>query len=97
MYACNALSLCATGFADAAQDPKDFPTAPAKAVPRALRMAGVATSDISLHEINEAFSVVVRANEKVRSAAVGTGGRACAPGQGVLCACGGWVGEIRAT
>jgi len=55
-----------TGFADAAQNPKDFPTAPSKAVPKALKMAGVTVSDISLHEINEAFSVVVRANEKVR-------------------------------
>ena len=28
-------------------------------------MAGVTVNDISLHEVNEAFSVVVRANEKV--------------------------------
>ena len=34
-------------------------------MPRALKMAGVSVGDISLHEINEAFSVVVRANEKV--------------------------------
>jgi len=54
-----------TGFADAAQNPKDFPTAPSKAVPKALKMAGVTVNDISLHEVNEAFSVVVRANEKV--------------------------------
>ena len=58
------------GFADAAQDPKDFPTAPSKSVPRALKMAGVSVGDISLHEINEAFSVVVRANEKVPCAGI---------------------------
>ena len=56
------------GVADAAQNPKDFPTSPSKSVPRALKMAGVTTQDISLHEINEAFSVVVRANEKVQAA-----------------------------
>lgn len=53
------------GFGDAAQDPKEFTTAPSKAVPRALAMAGVKTDDIALHEINEAFSVVVLANQQI--------------------------------
>ena len=53
------------GFGDAAHDPKDFPTAPAKAVPRALQMAGLTLNDIALHEVNEAFAVVVLANQKV--------------------------------
>eukprot|EP01100_Stratorugosa_tubuloviscum_P015433 TRINITY_DN8908_c0_g1_i1.p1 TRINITY_DN8908_c0_g1~~TRINITY_DN8908_c0_g1_i1.p1 ORF type:complete len:398 (-),score=242.65 TRINITY_DN8908_c0_g1_i1:79-1272(-) len=53
------------GFADAEQEPIDFPTAPAAAVPKALGMAGVKSSEIDLHEINEAFSVVVLANMKL--------------------------------
>ena len=50
------------GFGDAAQEPEDFATAPALAVPRALAAAGVELADIGLHEINEAFSVVALAN-----------------------------------
>jgi acetyl-CoA acetyltransferase len=46
--------------------PIEFPTAPAHAVPRALAMAGLKASDIDMWEINEAFSVVVLANIKVR-------------------------------
>jgi len=53
------------GFGDAAHDPKEFATAPSKAVPRALAMAGVTVNDIALHEINEAFSAVVLANQKI--------------------------------
>lgn len=50
------------GFGDAAQDPVMFTTAPAMAVPVALKNAGVSASDIDYHEINEAFSVVALAN-----------------------------------
>lgn len=50
------------GFADAEQDPVEFTTAPAKAVPKALVAAGMTSSDANLHEINEAFSVVALAN-----------------------------------
>ena len=53
------------GFSDGAHAPIDFPTAPSVAVPRALKMAGVTVNDVALHEINEAFSVVVRANEAI--------------------------------
>jgi len=52
-------------YADAAVAPIDFPIAPTKALPIALKRAGLATSDIALFEINEAFSVVVRAAEKI--------------------------------
>ncbi|ORZ35356.1 thiolase [Catenaria anguillulae PL171] len=52
-------------YADAATTPIDFPIAPALAVPLALKKAGLAVKDIALWEINEAFSVVVRANEKL--------------------------------
>ena len=51
-------------FADAAQAPEWFTTAPAKALPKALAKAGLSTSDISFWELNEAFSVVGLANNK---------------------------------
>lgn len=47
-----------TGYADAAQDPKWFTTAPAKAVPIALKKAGIKMEDVEYFELNEAFSVV---------------------------------------
>ena len=53
------------GFADAAQDPKDFPTSPALAVPLALKRAGVAKEEIDFWEVNEAFSVVDLVNRKL--------------------------------
>ena len=52
-------------YADAAQDPEWFTTAPAKAVPIALKKAGISTSDIDYYELNEAFSVVGLANIKI--------------------------------
>lgn len=51
--------------ADAAVDPMDFPVAPAKAVPLALKRAGLSVSDISAWEINEAFACVVLANAQL--------------------------------
>lgn len=53
------------GFADAAQEPKWFTTAPAKALPLALKNAGVSQEDIDFFEFNEAFSVVGLANMKI--------------------------------
>mmetsp|Transcript_100865 Transcript_100865/g.289528 ORF Transcript_100865/g.289528 Transcript_100865/m.289528 type:complete len:303 (-) Transcript_100865:260-1168(-) len=50
------------GYADAEQDPVEFTTAPALAVPKALAHAGVSAGDVDFHEINEAFSVVALAN-----------------------------------
>jgi len=47
-----------TGYADAAQDPKWFTTAPALAVPKALEKAGLTIADVDYFELNEAFSVV---------------------------------------
>lgn len=52
-------------YADAAMAPIDFPIAPTLALPLALEKAGLKASDISLFEINEAFSLVVRVAEKV--------------------------------
>ncbi len=53
------------GYADAAQEPEWFTTAPAKALPKALARAGVAMEDIDFFEVNEAFSVVGLANMKL--------------------------------
>ncbi|XP_063402580.1 acetyl-CoA acetyltransferase A, mitochondrial-like isoform X3 [Mytilus trossulus] len=51
-------------FADAAIAPIDFPTAPAYAVPKVLKQAGLTKDEIDMWEINEAFSNVVLANVK---------------------------------
>lgn len=51
-------------YADAAQAPEWFTTAPSKAVPKALDKAGLSTSDIDFWELNQAFSVVGLANIK---------------------------------
>ena len=52
-------------YADAAQEPKWFTTAPAKALPKALYKAGITLSDVDFFEFNEAFSVVGLANAKI--------------------------------
>lgn len=52
-------------YADAAQAPEWFTTAPAKALPIALKKAGLEVSDIDFFEFNEAFSVVGLANNKI--------------------------------
>jgi acetyl-CoA C-acetyltransferase len=51
-------------FADAQQAPEWFTTAPAKAIPLALKRAGKDISEIDYFEINEAFSVVAVANNR---------------------------------
>ena len=53
------------GYGDAEQAPVDFTTAPAKAVPVALKNSGLQETDVEYHEINEAFSVVALANMKI--------------------------------
>lgn len=52
-------------YADAAQKPDHFTTAPAKALPLALDKANLKLSDIDYFEFNEAFSVVGLANMKI--------------------------------
>ncbi len=52
-------------YADAEQEPDWFTTAPAKAIPLAVKKAGKTLEDIDLFEINEAFSVVALANIKL--------------------------------
>lgn len=53
------------GWGDAAQQPSKFTTAPALAIPKALKHAGVSQDAIDAFEINEAFSVVALANMKL--------------------------------
>ncbi len=52
-------------YADAAHEPEWFTTAPAKALPIALKKAGLEVSDIDYFEFNEAFSVVGLVNNKI--------------------------------
>ena len=52
-------------YADAAQEPKWFTTAPAKVLPKALAKANVSIDAIDFFEFNEAFSVVGLANMKI--------------------------------
>nr|AJT35503.1 acetyl-CoA acetyltransferase [Gentiana rigescens] len=53
------------GYADAAQAPELFTTAPARAIPKAIENAGLEASHIDYYEINEAFAVVALANQKL--------------------------------
>ena len=53
------------GYADAAQAPEWFTTAPAKALPKALAKANINTNEVDYYELNEAFSVVGLANIKL--------------------------------
>lgn len=46
-------------YADAAQAPEWFTTAPAIAIPKALKKAGLQLEDIDYYEINEAYASVV--------------------------------------
>lgn len=52
------------GFADAAQDPLWFTTSPSLAIPKAMKVAGINSSDVDFYEINEAFSAVAIANNR---------------------------------
>ncbi len=51
-------------YADAAQAPEWFTTAPSLAIPKALKKANVSVADIDFWELNQAFSVVGIANTK---------------------------------
>jgi len=53
------------GYADAAHEPEWFTTAPAKALPIALKKAGLEISDIDYWELNEAFAAVGIVNNRI--------------------------------
>jgi len=52
-------------YADAAQAPEWFTTAPAKAIPKALQKANLSIDNIDYWELNQAFSVVGIANTRL--------------------------------
>jgi acetyl-CoA C-acetyltransferase len=52
-------------YADAAQEPEWFTTAPSLAIPKALDKAGLSISEIDYWELNQAFAVVGLANMKI--------------------------------
>ena len=52
-------------YADAAQAPEWFTTAPALAIPKALEKVNLKISDVDFWELNQAFSVVGIANTKI--------------------------------
>ena len=52
-------------YADAQQAPEWFTTSPSKAIPIALKRAGITSDEVDLFEINEAFSVVSLANNQI--------------------------------
>lgn len=52
-------------YADAQQAPEWFTTSPSKAIPKALENGGIKASDVDFYEINEAFSVVSVANNRI--------------------------------
>ena len=52
-------------YADAAQEPEWFTTAPSLAIPKALEKAGLTTSDVDYWELNQAFAVVGLVNMKI--------------------------------
>lgn len=53
------------GYADAAQEPEWFTTAPALAIPKALKHAGLELSQIDFFEINEAYASVILSMERL--------------------------------
>ena len=52
-------------YADAAQEPEWFTTAPSKVIPKVLDKANLTVDDIDIFELNEAFAVVGLANQKI--------------------------------
>ncbi len=75
-------------YADAEQAPEWFTTSPSLALPKAVEKAQLQMSDIEYFELNEAFSVVGIANEKIMqldSSQVNVNGGAVALGHPLGC------------
>ncbi|KAH7001301.1 Thiolase, N-terminal domain-containing protein [Ilyonectria destructans] len=53
------------GWGDAEREPERFTIAPALAIPKAIKHAGLTPDQIEFYEINEAFSAVALANGKI--------------------------------
>ena len=76
------------GYADAEQAPEWFTTTPSLALPKAIKKAGLESSDIDFWELNEAFSVVGIVNTqklKLDAAKVNVNGGAVALGHPLGC------------
>jgi acetyl-CoA C-acetyltransferase len=52
-------------YADAAQAPEWFTTAPALAIPKALKLAGLSLNEMDYFEINEAYASVILSNQQI--------------------------------
>lgn len=52
-------------YADAAQAPEWFTTAPALAIPKALKLAGLSLEDMDYFEINEAYASVILSIQQI--------------------------------
>lgn len=75
-------------YADAEQAPEWFTTTPSLAVPKAIKKAGLALTDVDFFELNEAFSVVGIVNTqnmKLDPAKVNVNGGAVALGHPLGC------------
>jgi len=75
-------------YADAEQAPEWFTTTPSLAVPKAIKKAGLALTDVDFFELNEAFSVVGIVNSqnmKLDPAKVNVNGGAVALGHPLGC------------
>jgi len=53
------------GWGEAEQSPEYFTTTPSLAIPKALKHAGININQVDFFEINEAFSAVALANQKI--------------------------------
>ena len=76
------------GYADAEQAPEWFTTTPSLALPKAIKKAGLESSDIDFWELNEAFSVVGIVNTQkleLDAAKVNVNGGAVAMGHPLGC------------
>lgn len=76
------------GYADAEQAPEWFTTTPSLALPKAIKKAGLESSDVDFWELNEAFSVVGIVNTqklKLDAAKVNVNGGAVALGHPLGC------------
>ncbi len=76
------------GYADAEQAPEWFTTTPSLALPKAIKKAGLESSDIDFWELNEAFSVVGIVNTqklKLDAAKVNVNGGAVSMGHPLGC------------
>jgi acetyl-CoA acetyltransferase family protein len=77
-------------WASVGVDPADTGLAPTKAIPKALRLAGLDVGDVALWEINEAFASMCVATTRILGidpALVNTSGSGCSLGHPIAATC----------